>query len=101
MIIAMKANATPEEIQRVVDKITEVGMKALKLPGGDRTVIGIASSIPADTREPLAELMLSLPGVDHVTHVSRVYKLASREFHASDTIVEVKGLLIGGHDVIV
>lgn len=101
MIIAMKANATPEEIQRVVDKITEVGMKALKLPGGDRTVIGIASSIPADTREPLAELMLSLPGVDHVTHVSRVYKLASREFHASDTIVDVKGLLIGGHDVVV
>jgi 3-deoxy-7-phosphoheptulonate synthase len=101
MIIAMKANATPEEIQRVIDKITEFGMKALNLPGSDRTVIGIASSIPADIRQPLAELMLSLPGVDHVAHVSRPYKLASREFHAPDTVVDVKGVLIGGQEIVV
>jgi len=101
MIIAMRADATPEEIQGIIDKITEVGMQALNLPGGDRTVIGVASSIPADMREPLTELMLSLPGVDHVAQVSRTYKLASREFHAADTVVDVKGIKIGGREVVV
>jgi len=100
MIIAMKAGAAPEEIESVIGKIEEAGMRALNLPGGDRTVIGVASSIPADVREPLTELMLSLPGVDHVTQVSRTYKLASREFHASDTVVDVRGVPIGGREVV-
>ena len=101
MIIAMKADATPEEIQAVLDKIGEQGMHPLNLPGGDRTVIGVASSIPPDLREPLTELMLSMPSVDHVAQVSRIYKFASREFHAADTIVDVKGIKIGGKEIVV
>ncbi|MHB0998929.1 MAG: 3-deoxy-7-phosphoheptulonate synthase [Armatimonadota bacterium] len=101
MIIAMKADATPQDIQGVIEKITEVDMQALYLPGGDRTVIGVASSISPDLRESLTELMLSLTGVDHVAQISRTYKLASREFHAADTIVNVKGIEVGGNKVVV
>ena len=101
MIIAMKADATPEEIQGVIDKVIQAGMQALNLPGGDRTVIGVASSIPPDMREPLTELMLSLPGVDHAAQVSRTYKLASREFHAADTVVDVREVKVGGREVVV
>lgn len=101
MIIAMKAGASAQDIASVIDRIDQAGMRALELPGGDRTVIGIASAIPPDRREPITELMLSLAGVDHVTQVSRAYKLASREFHAYDTIVDVKGVTIGGPDLVV
>ncbi len=101
MIIAMKSGATADDIQGVMDRIEQSGMRPLNLPGGDRTVIGVASSIPPDLREPLTELMLSLPGVDHVTQVSRAFKLTSREFHAADSIVTVKGIPIGGKEVIV
>ncbi|MBP6964875.1 MAG: 3-deoxy-7-phosphoheptulonate synthase [Armatimonadetes bacterium] len=101
MIIAMRADASAEEISLVIERITSHGMTALNLPGGDRTVIGVASSIPADLREPLTDALQALPGVDHITHVSRIYKLASREFHASDTVVNVKGVEIGGNRVAV
>ena len=101
MIIAMRADARAEDIDRVLARITDHGMTALNLPGGDRTVIGVASSIPADMREPLTETLLALPGVDHITQVSRIYKLASREFHAADTVVNVKGVEIGGDRVVV
>ncbi len=101
MIIAMRADARPEDIDRVLQRITDHGMTALNLPGGDRTVIGVASSIPADVREPLTETLQALPGVDHITQVSRIYKLASREFHAADTVVNVKGVEIGGNRVVV
>lgn len=100
MIIAMKAGAGPQDIQHVIDMIAQAGMKALNLPGGDRTVIGVASSIPPDMRESLTELMLGLPSVDHVAQISRAYKLASREFHATDTIVNVQGISIGGKEIV-
>ncbi len=101
MIIAMRADALPEDIRRVIQRITDHGMTALDLPGGDRTVIGVASSIPADLREPLTDALQALPGVDHITQVSRTYKLASREFHAANTIVSVGGVDVGGNRVVV
>ncbi len=96
MIVVMSVAASEQDIQQVVQTIEDRQLKALSMPGGERTAIGIPSAIPPDLREDLAQLLQSLPGVDHVTHVTRSYKLASREFHPGDTIVEAKGCLIGG-----
>lgn len=101
MIVAMKAGAAKEEITRVIERITCHGLHAVDLPGGERTAIGIASAIPPDVRETLTQLLESMPGVDRVTQVSRAYKLASREFHAADTVVAVKNVSIGAGEVVV
>ncbi len=101
MIVAMNAGAAPEEIQAVIDKISEFGLRAVDLPGGERTAIGIASAIPPELRQTLTELLESMPGVDRVSQVSRAYKLASREFHPVSTVVTVKGVAIGGEEVVV
>ena len=101
MIVAMKSDATDREVYEVVARISSYGLNGLDLPGGERHAIGIASAIPPDLRETLAEILSSMDGVDHVTHVSRKYKLASREFRSADTIVCVKGVNIGGPDVVV
>lgn len=101
MIVAMKSDATDREVYEVVKRISSYGLNALDLPGGERHAIGIASAIPPDLRETLAEAIGSMDGVDHVTHVSRKYKLASREFRSADTIVSIKGINIGGYEVIV
>jgi len=101
MIVAMNADAARQEIEQVIERISSCGLKAVDMPGGERTAIGVASGIPADLRETLTALLESLPGVDHVTQVSRAYKLASREFHPADTVVTVKGIAIGGNEVIV
>lgn len=101
MIVAMKNAATNAEVREVVERISSYGLNALDLPGGERHAIGIASAIPPDLRETLAEVIGSMSGVDHVTHVSRKYKLTSREFHAADTVISIKGVEIGGKEVIV
>ncbi|MGQ9455904.1 MAG: 3-deoxy-7-phosphoheptulonate synthase [Armatimonadota bacterium] len=101
MIVAMQAGAKPEEIQAVIDWITQYNLRAVNLPGGERTAIGIASAIPPDLRQTLAETLAGMPGVDRVSHVSRAYKLASREFHPVDTRVVVKGVTIGAREVVV
>ena len=101
MIVAMKNDATDAEVGQVVERISSYGLNGLDLPGGERHAIGIASAIPPDLRDSLAEIIEAMPGVDHVTHVSRKYKLASREFHAADTVVSIKGVSIGSNEVIV
>jgi len=101
MIVAMHKDATPAEVQGVMDRIAEHGLAALDMPGGERVAIGIPSAIPPDLRGDLTSVLEAMPGVDRVTQVSRTYKLTSREFHPMDTVVRVKDTLIGASEVVV
>ena len=89
MIVLMHADASSEQASAVIESIESRGLKALNMPGGDHVAIGIASAIPPEMREALANSLLTMPGVDHVVHVSRPYKLVSREFHSQQTVVKV------------
>ncbi len=100
-MVLMRADATAEQIEEVMSRITAHKMQALRLPGDEHIAIGVASAIPPDLREPLTEALSTLPGVDHVVQISRPYKLASREFHRTDTIVRIKGVEIGGAECVV
>lgn len=96
MMILMSRNATEDEVQAVVERIEEHLLEALPLPGGERVAIGIPSAIPPQLRPLLAETISVMPGVDQVIHITRPYKLASRDFHPADTIVEIGAVKIGG-----
>lgn len=96
MIILMDKEATSEQIRAVMDAITARGLRALSLPGSDHVAIGIASAISPELRPELFDSLNAMPGVNHVVHVSRPYKLASREFHSASSIVRVKTVEIGG-----
>lgn len=95
MIVAMRSGASEAELNQVINTIETHGLRPVSLPGGDRVAVGIASAIPSDLRGSLTELLEIMPGVDHVAQVSRAYKLASREFHPVDSVVEIKGVTIG------
>ncbi|MCE5314643.1 MAG: 3-deoxy-7-phosphoheptulonate synthase [Armatimonadota bacterium] len=101
MIVAMNADASRSDIEAVIDRISTYDLKAQSMPGGERTAVGIVSAIPPDLRDALTVTLQGMPGVDHVTQVTRAYKRASREFHPTDTIVTVKGVSVGGREVIV
>jgi 3-deoxy-7-phosphoheptulonate synthase len=89
MIVLMHADALPDHSAAVIESIESRGLKAVSMPGGDHVAIGITSAIPPELREALANTLQTMQGVDHVVHVSRPYKLVSREFHAQQTVVKV------------
>jgi 3-deoxy-7-phosphoheptulonate synthase len=101
MIVLMHAEATGEQVDVVVGRIAARGLEALRLPGSDHVAIGIASAIRPEERPELESALRALPGVAHVAHVSRPYKLASREFHAASSVVEVAGAAFGGPGCVV
>jgi len=99
MLVVMKAQATPEEIQAVCDHIMELGFRPHPLPGAQRTAIGITGNQGEANRGNLE----SLSGVAEVIRVSKAYKLASRDVKEEDTIVRFPGssATIGGRDLAV
>jgi len=97
MIVVMRISSSQDEISGVTKRIEDAGLKAHISQGVEHTVIGVLGEAFPELRDAL-EL---LPGVEQVIPVSKPYKLASREFHPRDTIVEVKGVTIGGNEIVV
>ena len=75
MLVVMKAQATPEQVQAVCEHIEQLGFRAHPLPGAQRTAIGITGNQGEVDRGNLE----ALSGVAEVIRVSKAYKLASRD----------------------
>ena len=97
MIVITSPHIAEERITEIVRHIEQSGVQAHVSRGTDRTVIGIIGKA-----EPsLAEHIRSMQGVENVIKISKSYKLASRDFHPDDTIIEIKGVKIGGDNLVV
>jgi len=97
MIIVMRQNATPEEINHIVGKIEEMGLRPNVSRGVERTVIGVIGDEEKIRVKPLEVF----PGVEKVIEVLKPYKLVSREFNPHDTVVDFgNGVKIGGKKVV-
>ena len=92
MIVVMARNTSKEDLETIQQRIEARGLKAQINVGSERTVIGVMGSIPPDFKDEV-EL---LNGVTEVVMISKPYKLASREFHPSDTVIKVGNAEIGG-----
>ncbi|RJP36433.1 MAG: 3-deoxy-7-phosphoheptulonate synthase [Phycisphaerales bacterium] len=95
MVVVMKSGSAAADVQRVVERVSELGYTPHVSRGQFRTVIGAVGGKDPQSREQLEQL----PGVDNVMGIALPYKLASREFHEADTIIEVKGVRLGGPHV--
>ncbi|MDG2407764.1 MAG: 3-deoxy-7-phosphoheptulonate synthase [Pirellulales bacterium] len=91
MLVVMQHQATEAEVAEVVATVEKMGLAAHPMPGPTRTAIGITgNSSSVDPRS-----LEVLPGVRELIRVTRPYKLASREMHPEDTIVEAGEARIG------
>jgi len=87
VIIVMNSNAPQASIDRVVAEIERMGSKAHLSRGQFRTVIGAVGEEGVVDQTHLA----ALDGVEKVVPIMKPYKLASREFHEDDSVIEVGG----------
>jgi 3-deoxy-7-phosphoheptulonate synthase len=87
----MQAGASPEQIARVIDAIKTLDLTPHSLPGPTRTAIAITGNTGiVDARQ-----LEVLDGVKECIRVTKPYKLASREMHAADTVVDLPQGRIG------
>lgn len=96
MIIILKQNATKEDADMILEEIEKTGLKPLFLPGVERIVIGAIG----DERLLNEKHFESFPQVDQVKPVLSPYKLVSKEFNNSRTIVKIGNVEFGGTEFI-
>ncbi len=91
MIIVMRKDATQDQIKVVVNRLESIDCEAHVSVGRFRTVIGAVGD-----RQQILQLPLeALGGVERAVPVMRPYKLVSREFRETNTVVEIRGVRIG------
>ena len=91
MMIVMKAGATEDEVQAVIDRIESCGARAHPSRGEEVTVIGAVGD-----REHVARLGLEgAPGVEQVVPILKPYKLASSQMR-EPSVLEIGGRRVGG-----
>ena len=91
MLIVMHHKAGNKEIEAVTRAVEKMGFTAAPIPGSERTAIGVLGNKGYVDDSTIRDL----PGVQEVIHVSKPYKLVSRDFHPQGTLVNVGGVVIG------
>ena len=92
MIVVMKQGATTDQINHMIQRVEELGLKAHPIYGTERTVIAAIGEKRDEDRNSLERG----PGVAEVLPILAPYKVASREVKIEPTVVRAGSLAVGG-----
>ncbi len=97
MIIVMNGKTDDADVEKVIQKLHEMGHKVHISRGERRIILGVIGDVENLTSVPF----YAFNGVEEIIRIIKPYKLASREFKSFDTTVKVKDVVIGGKEVVV
>ncbi|MEJ7846617.1 MAG: 3-deoxy-7-phosphoheptulonate synthase [Pyrinomonadaceae bacterium] len=91
MLIVMKSDAKASDVERVVEIIDKLGLRAHTLPGENRTAIGVTGN---KTSVDPAHFE-NLPGVADAIRVTKPYKLVSKDLRPEKSVIKIGNAFIG------
>jgi 3-deoxy-7-phosphoheptulonate synthase len=91
MVVVMKKGAADEDVQRVAERVREVGGEAFVSRGAVHTIIGLVG----DTATFRSLDLDNLPGVDHLIQIGKPYKMVARALHPQPSTVKVGPAAVG------
>ncbi|MCI5773987.1 MAG: 3-deoxy-7-phosphoheptulonate synthase [Erysipelotrichaceae bacterium] len=97
MIITLKKDAPKQEVEKLIKQFENQGLKVNLITGENYNVFGLVG----DTAKIDERRIQANEWVANVQRIAAPYKLANRMFHPEDSIIEVDGIKIGGHEPIV
>jgi 3-deoxy-7-phosphoheptulonate synthase len=97
MLVVMQQGATEEQIEHVIERLTDLGFDVHRSTGVIHTVLGGVGG-KYDFDLSVFEVM---DGVKEAHRIVSPYKLASRSFRPAGTVVKVGYVEIGGDEVVV
>jgi 3-deoxy-7-phosphoheptulonate synthase len=94
MIVVMKPGASQRQIDHVIERIEQLGLRSHVIVGTERTVVAALG----EKRDGAKQALETGDGVEKVVPILAPYKMASTEVKRDRTIVEVLHLKVGnGH----
>lgn len=96
MIIVLKRNSTDTDVATVSDMVCSLRYQPRVIRGVEQTVV---ACIGDELSHQSLEVLRNLPSVESVFPVQKKFKLVSREYHRADSVVDVRGVKIGGGNI--
>lgn len=98
MILTLKTGVSKKDVDKVIEKIKDLGFQPSISRGAERIVIGVIGEKAFMHKDTFSVM----EAVEIITPISKPYKLVSREFHKENTIVPIgKDVKVGGKQVVV
>ena len=98
MIVNMSDSATEQQIDHIIQRIREAGFQPHITRGTERTIV---AAVGSGGRRHEIEALSVAPGVDNVVAIAQPFNLVSRQTRPQPSVVDVRGVKIGGPDVVV
>src|SRR5690242_20189175 len=95
MIVVMKPGASQKQIDHVIERVEQLGLKSHVIVGTERTVIAALG----EKRDGAKQALETGEGVEKVVPILAPYKMASTEVKKEPTVVQVRDLKVGGGHV--
>src|SRR5579883_977931 len=95
MIVVMKPEATQQNIDHVIERIEQLGLRSHVIVGTERTVIAALG----EKRDGAKQALETGEGVEKVVPILAPFKMASYEVKRDRTRVEALGLKVGAGQV--
>jgi 3-deoxy-7-phosphoheptulonate synthase len=92
MIVVMKPGATQRQIDHVIERIEQLGLRSHVIVGTERTVVAALG----EKRDGAKQALETGEGVEKVVPILAPYKMASTEVKQERTCVAALGLKVGG-----
>lgn len=96
MIIVLKRNSSDTDVATVSDMVCSLRYQPRVIRGVEQTVV---ACIGDELSHQSLEVLRNLPAVESVFPVQKKFKLVSREYHRTDSVVDVRGVKIGGGNI--
>jgi len=97
MIVAMQEAATEEQVQKVIERLIDMGFEVHRSTGARQTVLG---AVGARREFDIRDIEV-LSGVGEVHRISSPYKLVAKTFRPEGTVVRFQNSVAIGDDQVV
>src|SRR5205807_287922 len=91
MIVVMKPGASQKQVDHIIERIEQLGLRSHVIVGTERTVVAALG----EKRDGAKQALETGEGVEKVVPILAPYKMASTEVKAEPTAVEVRRLKVG------
>src|SRR5436853_2179222 len=95
MIVVMKPGATQQQLDHIVERIEQLGLRSQTIVGTERTVVAALG----EKRDGAKQALETLEGVEKVVPILAPYKMASTEVKKERTVVRAQKLEVGGKHI--
>ncbi|MFQ6613760.1 MAG: 3-deoxy-7-phosphoheptulonate synthase [Fidelibacterota bacterium] len=96
MLVIMEPEATPAQVRRLKDRIREMGYTPHLMEWSNQQAISVTGNKGSEDRVYLE----GMQGVFKVVPITRPYKLASREVHPENSIIQIGEARFGDGNVV-